>query len=259
MTAVSDIIFVTGFKDIGRTQWNVIPRTTDDYLASYLRVARTIKYRLLTFVEPFIMDLLRSADLPSNIELHNYNDVSTFLSKYFTQDTKLLCSPQYQAAIPGDRKNCPEHCRPGYSLVNHNKVNFIRKTKELYPDYRYYGWIDFGYVRDDTSKFPHNIDTTRLHNKIMYQCTMIPQVRISEREMLAQHIIYIHGSQFIVPNELVESYEKAYGDKLLKWYEIGNTDDDQNLVYQIYFDHPEWFELIKLDVWFTLFKNHLNA
>jgi hypothetical protein len=164
-------------------------------------------------------------------------------------------SNEYKSKIPLSRQNNPEHLYSAYNLINHSKVNFINNTKRLFPNYEYYSWIDFGYVRE-ASNCPKNINIENLSKKIIYHCLEVPNLnnKISENEMLKSDNIFITGSSFIIHNELVERFQDIYENKLLEWHKKMVTDDDQNLVLQLYYDNPEIFELKLNNKWFSLYN-----
>ena len=71
-----------------------------------------------------------------------------------------------------------------------------------------------------------------------------PMKRVTEEEMYCSYDIYFLGSSYIVYNELVEIFEQLWENKIIQWQEINLTDDDQNLVLQLYYDKPELFSNI---------------
>ena len=82
-----------------------------------------------------------------------------------------------------------------------------------------------------------------------------PLQRIDENAMLCSNYVYMLGSSFIVPNNLVENFESIWEKKLIDWQNKYITDDDQNLVLQLYFDNPELFSKIKNEKWYNMYSN----
>jgi hypothetical protein len=163
----------------------------------------------------------------------------------------------YKNKIPEYRNYLPEHLYSEYNLINHSKINFVNKTKELYPDYKYYAWIDFGRMNESIDNIPKNLDISLIpNNKITYHYVYDPpKERISEENMLRSNNVYLLGSSFIVPNHMVEMFEQIWKTKLIQWQKRYITDDDQNLVLQLYFDNPSMFYGIKNDKWYNMYKN----
>jgi hypothetical protein len=251
MSMDDDIIFVTAYKDIRRNEWNLFPRTTDDYIHYFYILADSIEYTLVVYIEePILEKLLNEHTFRDNIIFKNLNDVDTFYNKFLDKEREIMNSESYKNKIPESRKYYPEHIYPEYTLINHSKINFIRHTKAEMPNYKYYAWIDFGIAQlDNGSKeanienMPTDIAIEKLsENHILYHCVNEPPTeRRTEDEMVASYDVYFLGSYFIVPKLLVENFESIWYSKLMKWQENGICDDDQNLILQIYYDIPQLF------------------
>lgn len=252
------IIFVTAYKDIGRSSWKSFSRSTQEYLQLFINLALHIDYNLVVFVEDHIYDLLLRELKRSNVKIFNSKNINTFMDKYLETERSIISSSEYQKLIPSHRKLNPEHLFAEYNLVNHDKINYIYECKKLYPDYEYYSWIDFGCIRR-LDNLPKDINFSNLSKKITYLSLLRPQGRIDPRKMLSIDDIYIAGSQFVVQTELVNKFQNLYDDKLKELHKIGVSDDDQNVVYQIYTENSDLFDLKEGKDWFSLFRLHLNT
>ena len=254
----NEIIFVTAFKDINRDNWETYTVSKGRYVDYFATLARTIKYKLIVYLEPDVMDFVidRFKSFDENIIFKEMNSVNTFFDEFIEKDTTIMNSEIYKNKIPDYRKKQPEHVYSDYNLINHSKINFVRNTKMLFPDYLFYAWIDFGRMNERLDNIPKNVDVSLLpSNKITYHCVNEPPVnRISEEEMLKSHTVYFLGSSFIVPSNLVESFENLWKLKLIDWYERWITDDDQSLILQLYFDNPELFFKIKNLEWYGMYR-----
>jgi hypothetical protein len=255
----SDILFITAYKDINRKTWNNYNRTNDEYFKCFLALIEKIEYTLIVYVEDDILQNLITLtsniiDKP-NIIFKNLKHVDTFFNKYVNEDKQIMSSDIYQNKIPNDRKINPEHIYSEYNFINHSKINFVRHSKQLYPNYLFYSWIDFGYIRDEIS-IPKNINVSTLPEKIIYHCINIPNLneRIDANTMLRVNDIYLTGSSYIIHNSLVEKFEELYELKIKEWQSKYITDDDQNLVLQLYYDNPDLFYLIQNYKWFSLYN-----
>lgn len=254
-----DILFVTAFKDIGRGKWNSLyPRKNEEYFEYFLNLANNIEYTLIVYLDTNIKDELLNKNkykFKKNILFLDSNSLDTFYDKYLFKDNIIMNSNEYKNKIPLERQNNPEHLYSAYNMVNHSKVNFIHNTKLLFPKYEYYSWIDFGYVRE-ASNCPKNINIESLSKKITYHCLEVPNLnnKISENDMLKCDTVFITGSSFIVHNEIVNKFHYIYEKKILEWHKKMVTDDDQNLVLQLYYDNPEIFELKLNNKWFSLYN-----
>lgn len=256
----NSILFVTAFKDIGRTQWNDLSRSNDTYIENFLNLARNISYKLVVYVENCILERLQSYNLSSNIILLLSSNVETFYDKYVESNRAIINSYEYKNKIPYDRKTLPEHWCAEYNLVNHSKINYIEHSKKLFPVFEYYSWIDFGCITNNRfDNIPKNINFNKLHKKISYAALkMPPDEKISANDMLRSHDIYMPGGQFITHRSLVEKHREIYTKLLETWNKECICDDDQNATLQMYFENKDLFELFLSNEWVSLFKHHLN-
>lgn len=254
----SDIIFVTAFKDIGRNAWKTHIRTNDDYFNYFFNLANNINYKLIVYVDNEVKnELLIKYHFTDNVIFKNIDCVLTFYEKYLNEETEIINSNIFKSKVPTNRLgHHPETWNAKYNLINHSKINFVNYTKKIYPNYKFYSWIDFGYVRNLNS-LPQNIDTNKISNGITYQSFEIPLKKFSETEILQINEATIAGSSFIVSNDFVEKFEQLYEQKLIKWHREFICDDDQSLVLQIYNDNNEIFNLIVEREWFSLFKHFI--
>jgi hypothetical protein len=219
-------------------------------------MARRIPYKLVVFCEEPIRNELALYDLPS-VEFHEWNEVDTFYKRYLDIERTIIESEAYKAKIAPHRFLNPEHLYAEYNLVNHSKINFVRHTKDLYPNYKFYGWLDFGFCRN-IKDCPMNVDTSILKEKITYLALREPSTRIEPEELLRSDDVYLTGSMFITHTESVELFEQTFDEKIREYHSLGLSDDDQSLVTQMYWDKPERFHLIVDKEWFSLFRKHYN-
>ena len=256
LNETKDIIFTTAFKDINRSNWNCFIRTNQTYINYFYNLADNINYNLVVYVENSIKEImLNQHSFNNNIIFMDIDSINSFFNKYLENDTKIIQSDIYKSKIPFNRKHNPEHVYAEYNLINHSKINFVNNTKKLFGDYKYYSWIDFGIMNANINNIPKDINISLLEEKIIYHCTdIIPNERISEDEMLKSNSIYFLGSAFIVHTKLVEHFEKIWENKIIEWQEKYVTDDDQNLIVQLYFDNPEIFQKIENTEWFGFFR-----
>ena len=179
---------------------------------------------------------------------------------------------KYQKLIPHSRKLNPEHCEPKYNTITCMKIEFLKQSKDKYPNYNFYSWIDFGCCRENycfkipinmelcgdkpySFALPTDIDFEILENKITFHSFNKPDfnIKIHEYDMLKTDQIFFDGSQFIVDRNLLDKFYDLWNEKLNYWGEINITDDDQNLVLQLYYDNPSMFNLIISDEWYSLY------
>lgn len=248
-------LFVTGFKNIGRDNWETFQRSEQVYINKFLKMANAFhsaNHKLVAWVEPYVSQKCNTA----RCEFLNINIISHFLGKYETIEQAIIDSPEYKILVPLHRKTKPEHIYAAYNLINHSKVNMIAHAKRLFPNYDYYMWVDFGCPDYPTHKL--NISEVCKQNKVVYSGNL-PRNPVSAKNMLASDAIYIYGSQFVVHKNVVEEYEKRYEETLLKLHSQGISDDDQNVVYQMTVEYPNLFQIVYTGEWFSMFKNLFNS
>lgn len=253
---MSSIIFTTAYKDICRELWNHYGRTNERYFAAFRNLAEHVQYKLVVYLENDIKDeVLKKGPFSDNIIFVDMRTVNTFYDIFLELDKKIISSEQYKRLIPHERSVNPEHVFSEYNMINHSKVNFLQNTRTLFPEYDYYAWIDFGSINENVTNIPKTMNFDMLSPKIIYHCLQNPHYpRRDEINMLQTFDIYFTGSSFIVHRDLVSDFETLYKQKIVEWQSKSITDDDQNLVLQIYYDHPELFQLVINPEWFTLYK-----
>ena len=229
---------------------------------AFLRMAGEIKYPLVVYVEPHIEQMLPQ-NLPEHISVLPLSYIHPcFVAKYAKQEQEIINSKEYQALVPASRKGLGEHSDARYNLVNHNKVLMVQDAARRYSGYSHIGWIDFGCVRGEKMRavVPKDIDLGKLPAaKVLYQCLIQPgSSHYSPREMLSCDEIYFAGSMWVTPVNLAERYAALYDKILRQWHILGVSDDDQNVVYQLFHDHPDMFASIEYPGWFRLYSECLK-
>ena len=149
------IIFTTAYKDINRKKWNCYQRSNEEYIKGFYNLCSYINYKLIVYLEDDIKEIITKGKIfNENIFFISLKDVVTFYDKYLEKDKKIMETKEYQDKIPYYRKANPEHIYSEYNFINHSKVNFIRHTKDLFPDYKFYAWIDFGTMNLEIENIP---------------------------------------------------------------------------------------------------------
>lgn len=242
-----DILFVTAFKNIHRDQWKDATRNVETYLKYFMNLIK-LPYTIIVYVEKDLKNLI---PVLNNVIVRDLNEVNTFYNTFLERDKQIMKSKAYKSKIPESRKKQPEHLYSDYNLITHSKINFVSHTKDLYPNYEFYSWVDFGFSRKK-STIPCSINVSRLPKKIIIQ-TMNTPITISEEELLAKDDIYFPTGAFILHHSLIDVFEKAYKKKLIEWQKRGITDDDQSLILQLYLDNPSMFHTLHDKNWFMLY------
>lgn len=242
-------VYVTAFKDIGRGAWDVFTASTDFYIQHFLELCKACP-RLVCFVEPDLMNVLKDK-IPPTCMLLDYDAANTFL-KYEHIENHIMSSQAYINALQ-HRLNHPEHCKPTYNLVNHNKLLFIRRAAKLLPNFQFYAWVDFHYARH------FDTDLRTLYNGLPVHQISIASFKGKEElaggelktplQIAIESKDIIQGSTFIVPAGLIEILYHEYEQQVLYNYRMKVADDDQNIHLAILSRRPELYNLVVTEEW----------
>lgn len=246
------VLFVTAFKDLGRTSWAGFERSVDQYVEWFSLLA-ALPIRLICFCEPDIAAIL--GERCGFYNTYPYEEHDTFL-RFLDKEREIMESKSFKALV-GHRTD-PETNKPGYNSVNHNKTWFLKRAKSMFSTaaYTHYAWIDFGAIREP--KKLEQFDFSGLGSKIVYGVpnplvlSELPTPIEACRNVSNQTL---YGSEFYCPAELVDWYYQVYYDKVMWYYANTLVDDDQEIVKQLIKDHPASFELIPTGKWFELLSH----
>ena len=252
------IIFTTFFKDIGRDKWTSFNRSTDLYVDRFLRLATAIEYDLNVYVDKSLLDFLSNhLKDNSNVKIIDIDEVDSTYDHFYEKDLQIIKSKSYLEKIPNHRRENPEHKFAEYNAVMNSKISFIENTYRLSPDYDFYAWIDFGILQNkdtDEDIIPKFLNLKKIPFGVTYGIQNFPDTKMSFIEMLKSDVIYFDGSSFVVHKFSFNSFYSAWQDKVREMHDSFITDDDQNLVLQIYQSNPHLFNLISCE-WFHLFHS----
>jgi hypothetical protein len=149
----------------------------------------------------------------------------------------------YYKNLIKDSKN-PENQYPEYNIVNHNKIEFVKRAKNMFPDYSHYGWIDFGCWRNSNDRLTDfnwaELQDEKIHFSSYNYC---PNDIENPIEICKSGKVMVHGSMFIMDKKCVDWYSNEYTETLLYLQSLNIVDDDQSIVVQIYKKYPEKFNL----------------
>lgn len=237
------ILLVTAFKDIRRGTWkNCYSRTTEQYIQWFGNLCNLKDAKIICFCDDDVSNILKIYF--GFTHTFPYDDQNTFFC-HIDEHKAIMNSPQYRSLVHG--RDNPEYNIAEYNIVNHNKVEFVRRAHSMMPGYSHYMWIDFGFQR---TKLDHmSFDWSKLMtDKIHYDASRIPQ-QVCEPQAMTQEVI-IRGSAFVVPNNLVEWYYSMYKDMVSRFCQQGVVDDDQVIVSHVYIENKDKFNLHVTDKWF---------
>lgn len=243
-------LFVTAFKDIGRTNWEAYyQRNTNEYIEQFGKLLKC-GFKLICFCDYELGEILKEKYNFHNI--YSYDSDNTFF-KYLNKQREIIDSDFFNNLI-NSRKLFPECSIPEYNIVNHNKVIFLKRAKQLFPDYTHYSWIDFGFLRED--KYIIKYFNWNILNNYKIQHSILCNKNINYIDPIsncreAREIFT--GGCFIVPTHLIQWYYNEYEKMLLHFQELNIVDDDQAIYLQIYFKYKDLFFLSETS-WFNMLE-----
>jgi hypothetical protein len=243
------VLFVTAYKDINRKNWPGFTRTTDTYIEWFGNLQKN-PIRLICFCDDYIK---KSLETKYGFNCcYPYDEENTFF-KDIDIHKQIINSDDYrQLAI--NRKD-PECIYPEYNIVNHNKVIFLKRAKNMFPHYTHYAWIDFGHCRSEQYIYKifdfNNLPETQIHigSAVSY---INPDYIPNPRENIVRNLEIFRGSPIFVPSSIIDKICDEY-ISVLELFKCNNVvDDDQSVFLQIYKKNPDLFLLHKSG-WFELF------
>tara|TARA_B100001057_G_scaffold479933_1_gene552188 strand:+ start:1009 stop:1788 length:780 start_codon:yes stop_codon:yes gene_type:complete len=255
------IVFTTFFKNIGRDNWKSYNRSSDLYVSRFISLAEKIQYDLVVYLDSTLIEELKNKLVNKpNIKFIDIESVNSPYLDYLKNDTQILSSEEYKQIIPEYRKQNPEHSQLGYNAITNCKISFVETTFKRNSDYDFYAWIDFGIVQDTELQnkiVPNNLNLKNIPFGVTYGVQNKPTEVKTFKQMLAENAIYFDGSCFVVYKGILQEFTQMWNNKVNQMHQVNITDDDQNVVLQIYYDNPNIFNLIKCD-WFHLFYSLQN-
>jgi len=256
------VAIVSAFRDIGRGDWNSWKRSTEEYVTYFKNLVYNCWDDLIVYVDKETLPLpWHDFEGWPSIKMMDINSVANlFSTKYLDVETEIMFCKEYCDIIPSWKKDLAQHKCPIYNLVNHDKVAFLRHTHELFPQYDYLIWVDFGGIRQAETIITH-IDASRMiKDKIVYQAPeeFDPNNRELPHPQCSLGPTRMYGSMFIVPVRMLDWFYEVYDKKIRELHDMKIVDHDQNMVYQVCCDHPLAFKCILDGEWFMLLRRYFH-
>jgi hypothetical protein len=245
----NSVIFVTAFKNLNRHNWKGFERSVDNYV-NYFANLTMIPIRLICYCEDEVRDILHNKLKFFNT--YPYKPEETFF-RFIEKERVIMDSMQFKALVK--HRNDPETNKPEYNSATHNKSWFLKRTKDMFPNYTHYAWIDFGYIRTKNN-IPTQLNFASLpDNKILFS-TMKP-LQIDKLLNPIEACIDINsqtliGGLYFCPKDMVDWYYKEYYNMVMSYYANNLVDDDQEIVKQLLKNHTDKFKLVVTGGWFEL-------
>ena len=256
------LLWVTGFKDLGRDKWNC-PRPFEMYFEYFDRIKGL---DLVCFAdEPWASIIKERTGLARVLP---WNESDTFWSKYIDKQREIIEDPVFQASTPMPDALWPGTTRPEYGLVCATKTCLVRRASELFPEYTHFGWIDFGWAKEQSVAPPPRYVCDRLvcEDKIMigsardlffdadgepmygaFASTDRSQASRynwnNPRLVLREMHWRIHGNLYVVPKHLTHWLEKKMEWAIQRHHVNRIADQDEPYMLTIVHDFPSKFHV----------------
>lgn len=252
------ICITTGFKNIGRGNWNAFTRGRNVYLDSFRKLVRECPYPLFAYLEQSEREEL---DISSpNLTVFPMEGCDILAYSHMEKDWEVLNSPEYKILMNrcNHKEEHPERSQKGYNMVTSSKSNLVLHTKKLCPGYDFYAWQDFGRA-NVKGGIPKLFDLTKLaKNKIVikgmtHDPTKGPKIDPVGFARLGG-AAYVCSAQIIVPASMVETFDHLMRAQIDFNHSIGLTDDDQSILAVVASNYPNLFDWVQSKGdWFGLY------
>lgn len=253
-----EITLVTAFFDIGRKDFNSIPRTNQEYL-NYFKVWGKMKNKIVVYTNSTMAKEVKKyreewglLDKTIIIEMENELEIE----KEILEQMKEISTNEYFL----------NYRKIKNAISNNYKYDYIMLLKYwcLYDAVKnkyvngIVSWMDFGFNHlDDCYTNPEEFNfewKTELEEKIhLFTLGEITTKPIFELVRTLEDNVM--GCLIILPSKYCEEFWKLVLQSMNELLNVGFIDDDQLLLVMAYRKHPEIFELHKSD-WFLPLKEH---
>lgn len=247
------VLYITALKNIDRGSWEgAFQRPIQSYYNGLTELLNKCP-KSVAFLDKDAMEYISSTMSPKSDQytLLPYEEENTFLHTYLETEKTIMNSNTYNNLIK-HRKNHPEHFCGEYNLVNHNKVIFLKRAAEMFPDYEYYVWIDVHYTRwnDNNNIMPTNI--YHLPKNKLSICCFLPTTDIptmDAKQVAAAGRDIFQGSLYVVPKNIVKTLHQEYIYQLEQSYQQEIADDDQSVHHLLYLRLPKLYNVLQSSRW----------
>jgi hypothetical protein len=259
------ICYVTSFLDIGRGEWaNCWTRKASEYIECFLRHLELFKgvttHEFFIYIDKKYANDLRNCigeDYPSvylipidEDFLHTYS----LLWRRLGKETEIIHSNSYKELV-SHRLHFPENSQPKYTMINNVKIDLVVHTMNM-SDADVFGWIDFGYIKNDDVKPKKLLDWRKLDLERM-NFSLISHLQDHHLDIirtLKWPEDVIEGGFFFSTRDVLLRYRNLFHDVHKMFHDMGIVDDDQHIVLQCYKREPELFKMHHQGGWLKSLK-----
>lgn len=258
-----DIVFVTAFFNINRSNWNISKRDINYYLDS-LKILLITEKNIIVFIDDRYINLDFIQNYMYNIKvLNNKSKIIPINYEWLIKNSeswkkneickKIMNSNEYiQKVCHRIKAGNPENIYPEYNTINHCKIDLIKYAidNNMIEINDLICWCDSGYHKSilhgnsfeypysslDTNKFNHNKLNFCLRNKITQNDENIDYTLIYAPEVFTGSFF---AGKIILMNKLYTLYHAC----LDEMYIMNIADDDQHIYLRCFLKEPDLFEL----------------
>jgi protein YibB len=238
---------VTGFFDIGRSEWDdIYKRSTNDYL-KYFKNMLSLKVNMFIFIELVHFDFVKNIrdSIPCKTTIVVMKQSELYMYQYLDKIKQIQYSNDYAVGHPN--KKAPEICHPLYNVVTCSKMDLISKAAIIENECEYFIWMDAGYTHNTVDFTNLNWNPTQLFQHKDKICFIALQsldvVKNDPKDFFLQYIDVIIGGFFGGYKNTILQVRNLYYNLVLEMFDIGIKDDDQFYNTILVKRYPELFKI----------------
>lgn len=255
----TEVVLVSAFLDIDRSKWEVLSRSVDMYVKSFLNYLK-VDYKMVVFVDDrYIEQIITEYEkspyknktfIPINKQwlinnIHAWSNLE--------KDIQITQSKAYNSLLRNriDIKY-PENIYPEYNLINHSKIDLICHaiSNGFINLNAVVCWSDFGYhvsiLRGTPELTPtREVDVSNFKvDKITISVGNEPtESDYDETYTLCVAPNVFAGSFFGGPVNKMYEFQSLYHECIDELYAKNISDDDQHVYLRCYIKNPDLFDV----------------
>lgn len=255
MAIIKKPVIVMALYDIGRDNWDHFNLSYNTYLW-WMKNTLSLDAKFVIFTEEkflsTITDYRREFD-PSfdntiivNEPLENLDSYK----RYNDRLTSLMGSEEFKQKV--HHGHVPEMTKPLYNIIMFNKMDFMKKTKDLsFFDCDYVIWADAGGLREDISNYQGKKwpDIDKLNGLDVSKVTFFSHsadFSIDNAEFHAMsQIRYIQGTAFGAPKDSIDNLHTEFHKTVDECISNGFIGSDEKIFDLTYVKDKSKYQLIK--------------
>jgi hypothetical protein len=241
-----DCIMVTAFLDLGRSSWAHWTRSTELYVERFASLLR-MDVPLVCFIDETVVEkvtkLAAGRVSPTVIISINRDWLAKNVKawSYLAEEKMLMEGKAYANNVA----QIPEHLYPEYNCINHAKIDFVNYAMDHVREIRsdWYGWVDFGYVRDTHSLTPSlTFRPTMFKSDARHVHSLTTGPTKAEDSdpwfTFKNRTVVFTGPFWFGSAAILKHYRMCYHESLQAMHKLGIADQDQAVMLRVSFRHP---------------------